>query len=84
MRCWNCEQLVTEHCERCGSCEPDVCPNVDHCHPSEWPGGCIIMDDRTSHATRRADWERKNQDQIALIVSICTSGTSPQCDRKDG
>jgi hypothetical protein len=41
-------------------------------NPSEWPSkGRGIMDARTTHAARRADWERKTADQIALIERIC-------------
>lgn len=47
--------------------------------PSEWPGGGMLMDNRTLHAARRADWEAKNQAQILIIVGICRSGRSPQC-----
>jgi hypothetical protein len=40
--------------------------------PSEWPGTRGgIMDSTTSHAARRADWDRKTADQIALIERIC-------------
>ena len=39
--------------------------------PAEWPGGQHILDSRTSHAERRADWEKKTAQQIELIESIC-------------
>lgn len=48
-------------------------------NPTEWPGGAHIMDNRTDHETRRKDWERKSEEQVKLIVSICRSGRSPQC-----
>lgn len=56
-------------------------------NPSEWPGGrstasrTLLMDSRTSHDERAREFTRKNQDQIDLIARICTSGTSPQCER---
>lgn len=40
--------------------------------PAEWPGGQHILDSRTTHAERRADWERKTARQVQLIESICT------------
>lgn len=39
--------------------------------PSEWPGGQHILDSRTSHTERRADWEKKTAEQVALIEGIC-------------
>ncbi|WP_217223139.1 hypothetical protein [Streptomyces anulatus] len=47
--------------------------------PSKWPGGSHIMDSRTSHAERGADWDRKNLQQIELTIGCCRSGRSPQC-----
>lgn len=38
--------------------------------PKEWPGG-PLMDSRTSHADRRADWERKTAAQIEMIKGFC-------------
>jgi hypothetical protein len=70
---------------------PDLCPehrriartwldvHYNPRHPCEWPGGSIIMDARTSHATRAADWRRKTSDQVALIIRCCRRRTSPQC-----
>lgn len=52
-------------------------------HPQEWPGGSIIMDNRTSHADREKDWERKTLDQLHLIERICRRGDSPQCSIKE-
>ena len=40
-------------------------------HPSEWPGGQQILDARTSHTARRADWQRKTAQQIAAIEDRC-------------
>lgn len=48
-------------------------------NPSEWPGGSHIMDSRTSHTERGADWDRKNLQQIELTIDCCRSGRSPQC-----
>ncbi|MFJ3182460.1 hypothetical protein ACIPJN_29290 [Streptomyces sp. NPDC086796] len=48
-------------------------------NPSEWPGGSHIMDSRTSHAERGADWDRKNLQQIELTIDCCRPGRSPQC-----
>ncbi|MFK0296322.1 hypothetical protein ACIQU6_38425 [Streptomyces sp. NPDC090442] len=48
-------------------------------NPSEWPGGTPIMDSRTSHQERAADWDRKNADQLERTIRICRSGSSPQC-----
>ncbi len=48
-------------------------------NPSEWPGGSHIMDSRTSHTERSADWDRKNLQQIELTIDCCRSGRSPQC-----
>lgn len=39
--------------------------------PSEWPGGQHILDSRTSHAARKADWDKKTARQIELVESIC-------------
>lgn len=48
-------------------------------NPREWPGGSHIMDSRTSHSERSADWDRKNLQQLELTVACCRSGRSPQC-----
>lgn len=48
-------------------------------NPTEWPGGSHIMDSRTSHSERSADWDRKNLQQIELTIAFCRSGRSPQC-----
>lgn len=48
--------------------------------PSEWPGvGTGIMDSRTSHEERAAEWQRKNQEQMDFVSRVCLSGLSPQC-----
>ena len=39
--------------------------------PREWPGGTHIMDSRTTHRERRADWETKTARQITLLHEIC-------------
>lgn len=49
--------------------------------PSEWPGGGFIMDNRTSHEAREADWDRKNRGQMEQTEHQCRSGRSPQCTR---
>jgi hypothetical protein len=46
--------------------------------PKDWPGQ-RIMDSRTSHNARRAEWLRKGLEQLHLTERICRSGTSPQC-----
>lgn len=51
--------------------------------PTEWPGGSHIMDSRTSHTERAADWQRKNAEQQAATEEICRSGRSPQCTPKE-
>lgn len=48
-------------------------------HPTDWPGGQHIADSRTSHAERREEWRRKNQEQMDLTAWICLRGGSPQC-----
>jgi hypothetical protein len=50
--------------------------------PTEWPGGQHILDSRTSHAERSAGWDRKSREQIELVIAICRSGNSPQCNRE--
>lgn len=46
--------------------------------PKDWPGQ-RIMDSRTSHDARRAEWLRKGVGQLQLTEQICRSGKSPQC-----
>jgi hypothetical protein len=46
--------------------------------PKDWPGQ-RIMDSRTSHNRRRAEWLTKGLEQLQLIERICRTGTSPQC-----
>jgi hypothetical protein len=46
--------------------------------PKDWPG-CHILDARTSHAARRAEWLRKGLGQLQTVENICRTGTSPQC-----
>jgi hypothetical protein len=46
--------------------------------PKDWPGQ-RIMDSRTSHDARRAEWLRKGLEQLQLTEKICRSGSSPQC-----
>lgn len=50
-------------------------------NPTEWPGKAHIMDSRTSHQTRAAEWDRKNRAQMDLVAGVCARGMSPQCDR---
>jgi hypothetical protein len=40
-------------------------------HPSEWPGRQQILDARTSHTERRADWQRKTAAQVQAIENAC-------------
>lgn len=40
-------------------------------HPTEWPGQQQILDARTSHAERRADWQRKTAQQVVDIENRC-------------
>jgi hypothetical protein len=42
-------------------------------------GGQHIMDSRTSHAQRRADWLRKGLEQLRGTEIACRYGISPQC-----
>lgn len=43
-------------------------------HPSEWPGTPNpIMDARTTHEQRRADWVRKTAAHIAHVEEICAA-----------
>lgn len=57
----------------------------DRHNPCDWPGGLKtqrgvgVMDSRTAHAARAAEFERKNRAQAELIAKICRSGCSPQC-----
>jgi hypothetical protein len=53
--------------------------DYDPRRPSEWPGGSCILDDRTDHAKRARDWDRKNLQQVERIARTCRSGRSPQC-----
>lgn len=46
--------------------------------PKDWPGQ-RIMDSRTSHDSRRAEWLRKGLEQLQLTERICRSGKSSQC-----
>jgi hypothetical protein len=55
--------------------------NYNWRHPCEWPGSSIIMDNRTSHDARAADWDRKTRQQLDLVEKICRSGNSPQCSK---
>lgn len=56
-------------------------------NPQEWPHGLSVtgrtgfglMDSRTTHAERSAHFDRKNTEQVELIIGICRSGRSPQC-----
>jgi hypothetical protein len=48
-------------------------------HPQDWPG-MMILDARTSHAERRADWVAKNAEQMQLTEECCRSGRSRQCN----
>ena len=43
-------------------------------HPCEWPGLAVILDSRTSHAARAADWDRKSIEQMRLTADICLRG----------
>jgi hypothetical protein len=52
-------------------------------HPQDWPGQ-PLLDSRTSHQARRADWETKNGEQMRLTEECCRSGRSPQCNREEG
>jgi hypothetical protein len=40
-------------------------------NPTEWPGGSHILDSRTTHAEREAEWDRKNRERMAFAVSLC-------------
>lgn len=40
-------------------------------HPTEWPGGQQILDARTTHTERRADWARKTAQQVQAIEDLC-------------
>ena len=57
--------------------------HYDPRHPKDWPGQ-PLMDARTSHADRRADWQAKNAEQIAEVEQCCRSGRSPQCTPRAG
>lgn len=75
-------------------CPEDLCPEhrriwltwrnltYNPWHPQEWPGGSIIMDNRTLHETRRRDWDRKSEEQMDLTEKICRRGDSPQCGER--
>jgi hypothetical protein len=39
--------------------------------PSEWPGRQSVLDCRTTHAERRAEWRRKTDQQVQLIEDMC-------------
>lgn len=51
----------------------------DRDNPSEWPGGLILQDNRTTHGERRKDWEKKNVEQMTAIAELCLSRASAQC-----
>ena len=59
--------------------------HYDRRNPGEWPNGrsskhrYLLMDGRTSHEARERDFDRKNQEQIDLVIDLCRSGRSPQC-----
>lgn len=55
--------------------------HFDPRRPTQWPGGSIHMDSRTSTAAQDADWDRKTGGQLDLIERICRGGQSAQCDR---
>lgn len=62
----------------------DYARSYDPRHPKDFGNMGPIMDNRTSHAERRADWLRKGVVQLDLTVKICRHGSSPQCGpRKD-
>lgn len=52
--------------------------HYDPTRPKEWGGG-HILDSRTTHAERAADWDSKNLGQMILTEETCRSGKSPQC-----
>jgi hypothetical protein len=39
----------------------------------DW-GSIQLLDSRTPIEQRRADWNRKNRDQLALVERVCRSG----------
>lgn len=50
-------------------------------HPHEWPGISVIMDNRTDHAKRAADWDHKTREVLASIERICRGGHSIHCTK---
>ncbi|MFH8410707.1 hypothetical protein ACH4FX_38940 [Streptomyces sp. NPDC018019] len=61
--------------------------DYDARNPGEWPAGrsvssgecTLLMDSRTSHDEREAEFARKNAEQAELTIRVCRSGRSPQC-----
>ncbi|GGQ61505.1 hypothetical protein [Streptomyces asoensis] len=55
--------------------------HYDFRNPSEWPGGSHILDSRTTHDEREAEWDRKNLAQMAFAVSLrrrqCAGARTP-------
>ncbi|WP_431999290.1 hypothetical protein [Streptomyces sioyaensis] len=56
-------------------------------NPGDWPAGrsvtsgkrYLLMDNRTTVHEREAEFERKNREQVEMIIRSCRSGRSPQC-----
>jgi hypothetical protein len=59
----------------CPTCQPIRAQwlrlDYDPRHPSEWPGQQQILDARTSHTERRADWQRKTDRIVTDIENRC-------------
>ncbi|MFK8851312.1 hypothetical protein [Streptomyces sp. Ac-502] len=61
--------------------------DYDFRNPGEWPAGrsvssgnrTFLMDARTPHDEREAEFSCKNAEQIELVIRICRSGRSSQC-----
>lgn len=57
----------------------DYATSYDPRHPKDYGHLSGIMDSRTSHAERRANWLRQGVQSLELVAQICRSGQSPQC-----
>lgn len=61
--------------------------HFDIWNPGDWPAGQsvtsgerrLLMDNRTTVKEREAEFERKNREQVEMIIRSCRSGRSPQC-----
>jgi hypothetical protein len=57
--------------------------SYDPRYPKDFGNIGPIMDARTSHADRRAEWVRKGRLQLDQVEALCRRGGSPQCSRPD-